>query len=342
MTTQDILPRTKLAHELYGDFWFNSAPVPITALRGRVVLIHFWDCTCINCARSLPYIIEWQKKYEKYGLVVVGVHTPKFPFGKNPEQVEKAIRKLGIEYPVVMDNEYLIANNYGNRTWPSIYLVDQDGYIRFQNFGEGHYAATEQFIQTLLYSSGMEDEFPLLMEPLRETDKPGAICYRVTPELFAGYLRGSIGNIEGYAPESVVHYDDPKIYLGGRFYVEGDWMNDRNSLRFTGDESQAGRIILNYQALEVIGVFGSEDEKGFEVTVEQDERFLTEENKGEDVRIDTNGRSFFVIDKRGMFGIVKNKEYGEHFLRLTTRNTGFSFYSFTFVSCVIPELISRN
>ncbi|MBI4535330.1 MAG: redoxin domain-containing protein [Ignavibacteriae bacterium] len=342
MTIKDIQPQTVRAHELYGDFWFNSDPVPISALRGQVILIDFWDYTCVNCLRTLPYIKEWYRKYSPHGLVVVGVHTPRFPFGRNPKNVERAIQQHGIAYPVVTDNEYLIAANYSSRFWPDLYLIDKNGFIRYQNSGEGNYGATEHVIQTLLYDAGVGEELPLAMEPIREEDKPGAVCYRATPELFAGYLRGSIGNVEGYSPESVIDYRDPKVYLDGRFYAEGSWMNDKNSLRLNEEAGREGQVIVDYRAVEVNAVIKPEVEKEFEVTVIQDDSFLTTENKGADVQLAGDGRSFIVINEARVFHLVRNKEFGEHILRLTTRSNSFALYSFTFLSCVIPELISNN
>lgn len=342
MTTRDILPNSVRAHELYGDFWFNSEPVPISALRGRVILIHFWDYTCIHCLRAIPYIQEWARKYEPYGLVVVGVHTPKFPFGKDPAKIQKVINRLGIGYPVVMDNEYLIASRYESRSWPATYLIDKNGYIRLQNVGKGNYASTEHAIQALLHDAGVSEELPLPMEALRDEDKPGAVCYRVTPDLFSGYIKGTLGNVEGYSPESVVKYLDPTIYIEGRLYAAGSWMNDKNSLRLDANTGEQGHIIVSYQALEANAVIKPEGETGCEVEVQQDEAFLTDANKGDDVLISPGGRSYLVIDESRMYNLVKNREYGNHLLRLTTSSNGFALYSLTFVSCAIPELISNN
>lgn len=342
MTAKDIRPQTVRAHELYGDFWFNSEPVPISALRGQVILIQFWDYTCVHCQRTLPYIKEWYKKYEKYGLVVVGVHTPKFPFGKNPEDLQKAIRRLDITYPVVADNEYMIATHYGNRFWPALYLIDKNGFIRYENAGEGNYAATEHAIQALLYDAGVGEELPLVMEPIREEDKPGAVCFRVTPELFAGYLRGSIGNVEGYSPESVVAYKDPGMYLQGRFYANGNWMNDKSCLTLEEGGEQAGEIILQYEALAVNAVFTPGEGEPCEVVIHQDEQFLTHENRGEDVLLSPEGRSYLRVDEPRMYRLVRNREYAEHTLKVSTTSKGFALYSFMFVTCVIPESVSNN
>lgn len=130
--------------------WLNSPPLGSEQLRGKVVLVEFWTYTCINCLRTLPYVKEWSEKYRSQGLVVVGVHTPEFPFEKDKGNVERALQKLGITYPVVMDNQYQIWNAYQNRYWPTQYLIDTQGQIRYQHIGEGAYQKTEEMIRTLL------------------------------------------------------------------------------------------------------------------------------------------------------------------------------------------------
>ncbi len=340
MTVTEIQPQTVRAHEVFGDFWFNSEPMLISALRGRVVLVEFWDYTCVSCLRTLPYIKEWHKKYQEYGLVVIGVHTPKFPFGKNPELVQKAVERYGIRYPVVMDNEGIIAARYEQRAWPAMYLIDKHGFIRYQNTGEGNYTTTERVLQTLLYDTLSGENLPMLMEPLREEDRAGAVLYRSTPELFAGYLRGSIGNVEGYSPESVVEYADPEFYLGDRIYAAGRWLNDRNCLLHC-DRSPAS-IVLSYRAVEVRAVLNQESEGNAAMVITQDDRYLSMENKGEDVRIGADGRSVVLVSEPRVYSLVKNPQYGEHVLRLSTASEGFALYSFMFISSVIPELVSNN
>lgn len=342
MTVRDLHPGTIRAQELYGDFWFNSDPLPVSALRGKVILLHFWDFTCVHCRRALPYVQGWFRKYRDHGLVVIGVHTPKFPFGRNPVEVQKAMEELGITHPVVMDNESLIATRYGSRAWPSFYLVDRNGYVRLESIGEGEYGAVEHMIQSLLYDAGVSGELPLPMAALREEDRPGTVCYRATPELFTGYTRGTIGNIEGYTPESAIDYRDPLIYIDGRFYADGRWMNDRNSIRFNGEPGESGQLVVAYRAVEVHAVIKPEGEKVFDVEVRHDDHPLTPETRGRDVRAGADGRSYVRIDRARSYHLVNNREFGEHVLRLTTSSRSFAVYAFTFVSCAIPELISTN
>ena len=130
--------------------WLNSPRLTGEQLRGKVVLVEFWTYSCINCLRTLPYVKAWSEKFRDDGLVVIGVHTPEFAYEKDKGNVERAIRDLGINYPVVMDNTYQIWNAYKNRYWPAQYLIDAQGQIRYQHFGEGAYQTTENKIQSLL------------------------------------------------------------------------------------------------------------------------------------------------------------------------------------------------
>ncbi len=335
----EIGTKTVHAPEIYGDFWFNSEPVAISALRGQVILIDFWDFTCINCIHTIPYLKEWHRRYSDKGLVVIGVHTPEFPFARNPELIERAIKRLGISYPVVTDNEYLIWGAYANRAWPAKYLIDRDGYIRYYHLDEGNYGTTERSIQALLVEAGYHGELPMLMQPLRDVDRIGAVCYRATPEIYTGYVRGMIGNIEGFNLDSTIDYSDPKVYVEGRFYLTGRWFIDRDSLRYEGGPNGEGSIVLPYHALEVNAVIKPEGEKDFHVFVTQDDRTLGSDMRGDDISTDEQGRTILTIDEGRMYNLVKNPEFGEHTLRLVTTSNSFAIYSFSFVSCLIPDVV---
>ncbi|HXZ08693.1 MAG TPA: thioredoxin family protein [Paraburkholderia sp.] len=136
------------------DKWLNSDPLTMKQLRGKVVLVDFWTYTCINCVDTLPYVKNWNQKYRDQGLVVVGVHTPEYPFERDTDNVTKAIRKLGITYPVAQDNEYATWGAYNNQYWPAFYLIDKKGQVVYSHFGEGDYAQTEAKIQSLLAQKG--------------------------------------------------------------------------------------------------------------------------------------------------------------------------------------------
>ncbi|VVO16674.1 Protein DipZ [Pseudomonas fluorescens] len=130
--------------------WLNSPPLSAESLRGKVVLVDFWTYDCINCQRTLPYVKDWAKKYEKDGLVVIGVHTPEYGYERIIDNVRDQVQKLGITYPVAIDNNYAIWRAFNNQYWPAHYLIDAKGQMRYSHFGEGRYEAQEQMIKQLL------------------------------------------------------------------------------------------------------------------------------------------------------------------------------------------------
>src|SRR4051794_13972160 len=167
--------------------WFNTAagaPLSMKTLRGKVVLIDFWTYTCINCIRTLPYLKALDARYRKDGLVIVGVHTPEFPFERDAGNVEAAIKQNGLHYPVVQDNKYSIWDSYGNQYWPAEYFVDAKGHVRYTHFGEGGYKHNEEIVRQLLAEAGHNASgsmtHPKLLKPSVGT---------TTPETYLGTQR---------------------------------------------------------------------------------------------------------------------------------------------------------
>ena len=142
---QDAMPSLAGAVE-----WLNSPELSAQSLKGKVVLVDFWTYDCINCRRALPYVQAWAKRYAQDGLVVIGVHTPEYAYEHITGNVREQVRKLGITYPVAVDNNYAIWRSFDNQYWPAHYLIDAKGQVRYSHFGEGRYDAQEQMIQTLL------------------------------------------------------------------------------------------------------------------------------------------------------------------------------------------------
>ena len=135
--------------------WLNSPPLtPARGLRGKVVLAGFWTYTCINWLRQLPYLRAWAGKYSGQGLVVIGVHTPEFPFEHNADSVRRAVQEMAIDYPVATDNNYAVWRAFDNNYWPALYFADAQGRIRHHHFGEGEYGQSEMVIQQLLAEAG--------------------------------------------------------------------------------------------------------------------------------------------------------------------------------------------
>jgi cytochrome c biogenesis protein CcdA/thiol-disulfide isomerase/thioredoxin len=175
--------------------WFNSQPLSLKALRGRVVLIDFWTYTCINCLRTLPYLEAWDKRYRSAGLTIVGVHAPEFGFEHDAGNVQRAIASNHIKYPVVQDNDLATWNAYGNQYWPAEYLIDADGQVRETSFGEGDYGKSESAIRSLLAERGAKisaaRSHPTGITP---------VGLQATPETYVGAARAQ--GFVGTAPQS--------------------------------------------------------------------------------------------------------------------------------------------
>lgn len=231
-----VLPQNGPAPELTGiTGWINSPPLTLSELRGKVVLIDFWTYSCINCLRTLPYLKNWYRNYEQYGFVVIGVHTPEFQFEKNYDNVKQAVERLGIKYPVALDNNYATWNAYHNRYWPAHYLIDQQGNIRMIHYGEGAYLETENGIRTLL---------GLNLLTLKEAT---IVSRPISPETYLGLSRA-----EHYAirilPQKTVDYQYQETLGDDQVGLKGAWRAEQEYIVAEGDNSY---LNLNFLAKQV-------------------------------------------------------------------------------------------
>jgi cytochrome c biogenesis protein CcdA/thiol-disulfide isomerase/thioredoxin len=235
--------------------WLNSPPLTPEGLRGKVVLVDFWTYSCINCLRTLPYVRAWASKYKDHGLVVIGVHTPEFAFEKNVDNVRRAVKDLGITYPVAVDNSYAIWGAFFNNYWPADYFVDAQGQIRSHEFGEGNYDKSERLIQTLLNQAGFTNVPADLVTAHGQGVEAAPDEQQVkSPETYVGYTRA-----ENFANVGVLVKDHPNTYsapslsqlnqwgLGGVWTVEGE----RAIL-----DSVPGRIVFRFHARDLHLVLG--------------------------------------------------------------------------------------
>lgn len=327
-----------------GVKWLNSPPLTLAGLRGKVVLLDFWEYTCVNCIRTFPYLKSWHQKYASRGLVIVGVHTPEFDFARAEDNIRKGATKFGLTWPLVNDRDFKVWNTWGNRYWPAKYLIDKDGFVRFVHFGEGAYGNTEQAIQKLLREVDPTLDMPPITAPIRDTDKPGAVCYPVTPELYLGYERGihegTLANREGYQPGRTVTYRDAAAgkWEDGMVYLQGPWKNGREALVSTrANPTPRDYLAIRYHALEVNAVLRPEAGKPVRVWVFHDGKPVARKDRGSDIRYDSQGRSYVLLDQPKMYSLVKNAQFGQRTLRLAPDGPGMGIYTFTFSSCEIPR-----
>ena len=240
------------------DLWLNSDPLTIEGLRGKVVLIDFWTYSCINCLRTLPHVRAWDEAYRDDGLVVVGVHTPEFAFERDAGNVRRAVRDLGVAYPVALDNSYGTWTAWSNRYWPAKYFVDRRGRLRYAHFGEGGYEESERVLRRLLAE---DPDAELVSEGIADETPTG----EQTPETYLGYQRLDRFVGSELVPDREAEYAIPEyvplhgVAYGGRWTVEDE--------RIVAGEG--ARLRLPFHARDVFLVLGASDGPGtVEVSVD--------------------------------------------------------------------------
>lgn len=320
-----------------GRVWLNSTPLSFRQLRGRVVLVDFWDYTCVNCIRTLPYVQAWHERYRDKGLTVIGVHTPEFTFAQYESNVERGIREFGLTYPIVIDSNREIWKSFANRYWPTKYLLDKDGYLRYGHFGEGGYSECEQVIHELLREIDPAIELPPLMEPAREEDQMGAVCYRATGELYLGHARGRIGNDGGFKEDQIADYAFQGTLEENFFYANGRWASTAEY--FEAVEEGPHSLRLKYEAAAVNLVMACPHAPSAEVIILQDGKPLTQKQATRDTLFRKGStaeeESYLIVDSPRMYFLVDNHDFGLHELELRC-SAGVAAFAFTFTSCVDP------
>ena len=287
--------------------WINSPPLRLADLRGKVVLVDFWTYSCINCLRTIPYLNQWYDRYTDRGLVVVGVHAPEFEFEGLRSNVEGAVKRLGIRYPVAQDNDYATWKRYDNIAWPAFYLIDRDGKIAFVRYGEGEYDRMENKIRQLL---GID-------QSVARDDGIDLSGVR-TPEIYFGnahddHQAAQPSRLESATPDAFgglpAVYELPRTLRSGQFAFAGRWSRraDRASL-----QSESATIALRFNAAKVHLVAGSA--AGSELVI----------------RVDGEAPRRVRVDQPRLYTIFDRTDYHEHTLQIEISGAGFDAYSVTF------------
>ncbi len=294
----------------------NSDPFALSDLIGnKVILVDFMTYSCINCIRTFPYLNDWYSKYQDDGLEIVGIHTPEFAFEKNIDNVRAAMEKYGIEFPVVLDNDYGTWNAYGNHYWPRKYLIDLQGKIVYDHIGEGEYAETEAKIRELL---GLDGE----IDSLEETPQTGG----GSPETYFGAARNELLFNGEPGTVGIQNLSTPANYPKNVLILDGSW--DLQS-EFASPAATSTRILFKYVSNQVFLV-ASSDPTAY-ITVLRDGVPLPDNLFGEDVS-DAGGSAMVPIDEDRLYHLVANDDGQEHTLELRLDSTKIKLYTFTFGS----------
>lgn len=280
--------------------WINSPPLTMQQLRGKVVLIDFWAYSCINCLRTFPHVTRWYDTYKDKGFVVVGVHTPEFDFGKDPANVERAVERFGIHYPVAMDNDYATWNAWHNRFWPAEYLVNRRGEVVLTHVGEGHYDEMENAIRKLL---GLKPLTAANGGDLAGLENVGS------PEMYLGSDR--VRNLANPAPDpqQASDYHAPASLPLNQFALDGRWRIAGTYAELVGN---AGAIHLHFNAGKVYMVASSETPVALAITV------------------DGKPQPTVTVHESRMYTLYEGSDYANHEITISVPKAGLRAYTFTF------------
>jgi hypothetical protein len=246
--------------------WVNSEPLTPADLRGKVVAFDFCTYTCINWLRTMPYVRAWYEKYRDRGFVVVGVHTPEFPFERDLDNIRPQLAARGVEYPVAVDSDYGVWQAFDNHYWPALYIADGSGEIRYHHFGEGRYDDSEQAIQMLLHDAGADvDDGLVSAEP--RGDEVGANWEDLrSPETYLGVERAeSFASPGGAALDRARAYELPPRLQLNQWALAGTWTMRPGAVELG---EAGGRIAFRFHARDVNLIMGSDAPAPFRVTVD--------------------------------------------------------------------------
>jgi thiol-disulfide isomerase/thioredoxin len=241
--------------------WLNSEPLEPAGLRGKVVVVQFCTFSCVNWLRTLPYVRAWEAKYRNAGLVVIGAHSPEFPFEHDVDQIQPALHGMGVEYPIAVDNDFAVWRAFANQAWPALYFVDAQGRIRHHHFGEEDYERSERVIQELLAEAGVED----VHRDLVSVEPSGAELAAEwdtlqSPETYVGYERATgLASPGGVKPDRSRLYVDPPQLRLNQWSLSGDWTVGEQIATLN---EPGGRITFRFHARDVNLVMGAQLDGG--------------------------------------------------------------------------------
>jgi cytochrome c biogenesis protein CcdA/thiol-disulfide isomerase/thioredoxin len=306
--------------------WLNSPPLTAEALKGKVVLVDFWTYSCINCLRTLPYVKAWAEKYRDQGLVVIGVHAPEFAFERDVSNVTKAMKDLGITYPVAIDNAYKIWRAFDNQYWPAHYFADAKGQIRYHHFGEGDYAESERVIQQLLREAGARNVADGLIQADAKGVQQAPDMNEVqSPETYLGFQRAenfiSTGTL---ATNQVANYPAAGNLALNHWTLEGQW--NVGGQQATLDQP-GGRIVYRFHARDLHLVLGpGADGKPVRFSVTVDGQAPGEAH-GTDVAPDGSG----TVTEQRLYQLVRQPgAVQDHTFTIEFLDPNVAAYAFTF------------
>ena len=241
--------------------WLNSEPLTPAGLRGKVVVVQFCTFSCINWLRTVPYVRAWAEKYRDDGLVLIGVHSPEFPFEHDVKKIQTALEGMRVDYPVAVDNRFAVWRAFDNAYWPALYFIDAQGRIRHHRFGEEDYVRSERVIQQLLAESGRDDVDDRLVSVEADGVYLAADWDALgSPETYVGYARADgFASPGGFVPDRSRIYDAPSRLELNQWALAGDWTVGQ---QITTSNEPGGRIVHRFRGRDLNLVLGARPDSG--------------------------------------------------------------------------------
>lgn len=305
--------------------WINSPPLTPEQLRGKVVVVDFWTYSCINCLRALPYVRAWAEKYKDQGLVVIGVHTPEFAFEKSEANVRDAVRRLGVDYPVAMDNDFAIWRAFKNQYWPAHYFIDAQGRIRHHHFGEGDYEGSERVIQQLLKEAGAADVAADVVQIQAQGAEAAAAMDQLgSPETYVGYARAeNFRSPGGLARDAVKTYVASPLDLNDWSLV-GRWRVTREHAELA---TAGGRVSFRFKARDLHLVMGP----GATGATPRFRVLIDGQAPGADAGSDIDAQGVGRIDDQRLYQLIRQSgPVRERTFEIEFLDPGVQVFAFTF------------
>ncbi|HEY4338348.1 MAG TPA: cytochrome c biogenesis protein DipZ [Steroidobacteraceae bacterium] len=305
--------------------WLNSPPLSAEGLRGKVVLIDFWTYSCINCLRELPYVKAWAQKYGPDGLVIIGVHTPEFAFERVVGNVQKAIKDLGVTYPVAVDSDYKIWGAFNNQYWPALYFIDGTGTIRHHHFGEGEYDESERIIKQMLKDNGATVAAGLAEVSAQGVQAPASNMYQISPETYVGYGRAAhFSSPQSVAKDKQARYSVPATLNADQWALAGTWTVTSEGAVL---QQPRGKIVYRFNGRDLHLVLGpAKDGQAVHFKVRLDGADPGD-NKGADIGTDGSG----VVTEQRLYQLIRLTHPGaEHTVEIEFLDPGVEAFAFTF------------
>ncbi|MEK6397873.1 MAG: thioredoxin family protein [Terriglobus sp.] len=306
--------------------WINSKPLTAKDLKGKVVLVDFWDYSCINCIRAIPYIRAWADKYKSSGLVVIGVHSPEFDEEKLRPNVEKAVQRFGITYPVAIDSNYAIWTGFHNQYWPAHYFIDAKGKVRFEHFGEGEYDKSEQWIQKLLKEADATSMPTGIANVHGQGVQAAAHMDEIaSPETYIGYARA-----DHFVSPGGLKHDANKVYQVpgtlqlNQWGLAGTWADSGQNAVL---KAAGGKIVFRFHARDLHLVLGlGVDHKPVRYRVTMDGKPL-----GVNHGVDTDAQGNGTVTEHRLYQLIRQSGTPtDHTFAIEFLDPGVQAFSFTF------------